>query len=160
MALVLIDGKFRPVIFISTNATRAQEHLCSFVHVQLAESSGWLFCVCGHAHTYNRASREASAAKTVGRKRRRASTVDADSHFHLTREGEGWSALWSRIEPVSAGGNYRNKARRYRRNLPQAPPARNWIPTCGGWGDRAWYAGEVPAFGRCRGGSCLFPVLR
>lgn len=44
--------------------------------------------------------------------------------------------------------------------LPQAPPSWNWIPTCGGWGDGACSAGEVPAFGRYRDGSCLFPVLR
>lgn len=43
---------------------------------------------------------------------------------------------------------------------PRAPPSWNRTPSCGGWGDRARSAGEVPAFGHRRGGSRLLPVLK
>lgn len=45
--------------------------------------------------------------------------------------------------------------------LPQAPRSRNWTPTFGIWGDpAACSAGEVPAFGRYRGGSRLCTNVR
>lgn len=115
-----------------------------------------------HTHARHRASREAAAGSAVGRAEGGGLRLpDAQSHLALTVEG--WSGEERRTEPGSAGKWHRDRsagAEVDETRLPRAPPSSNWIPTCGGWGDRADTAGEVPAFGRCRGGSCLLPVLR
>lgn len=136
-------------------------------------SRGILCPVCrSRAHTY---TRRADAAEHHGREQRRTRSFvgraaelrlpDAQTHLAPT-EGEGWSGEERRAE-LGVGGEASPEQERGGEgsevddtNLPQAPPSRNWIPTCGGWGDRAGTAGEVPAFGRYRGGSCLLPVLR
>lgn len=146
-----------------------------------ARASRGILCPArrSRAHTY---TRRADAAEHHGREQRRTRSYaggraaglrlpDAQTHLAPT-EGEGWSGEERRAElgGGSAGKHHQNRSEGGgvgaegsevdETNLPQAPSSRNWIPTCGGWGDRAGTAGEVPAFGRYRGGSCLLPVLR
>lgn len=116
-----------------------------------------------HVRTPPSITRGSSGEHGRARGGRRASTSRRPVAFGS--DGKGWSWEGRRTEPGSAGEYHRKRrgdAEVDETNLPQAPPSPspNWIPTCGGWGDRAGTAGEVPAFGSCRGGSCLLPVLR
>ena len=127
---------------------RSRAHTCTYAHSEL--------CLTSAAEAPTEAPHGGRRALTLGR----SVHVSAERRRMERAEEKLWAARREENTVETAGGGSPTSGvdDAY---LPQAPPSWNWIPTCGGWGDRArCSAGEVPAFGRYRGGSCLCPVLR